>query len=126
MALSGGEDPRLLLDGHAYGFGTDGAAGAVADAAAWEALPGKVRRYDEERDDDACAFLGDGHLHTVDEATGSDLVSFHTGGDGTWPVRLGRSAAGDVVSVLVVTSYLQRRAGRRRAGSRSRVMVRRR
>lgn len=106
LALSGDEDPRLLLDGHAYGFGTDSAAGGVADAAAWETLSGKVRCYYEDQDGSACVSIDDGHLHAVDEATGSDLVSFCTGGDGTWPVWLGRSAAGDVVSVLVVTSYL--------------------
>ncbi|MFD6551481.1 DUF4241 domain-containing protein [Streptomyces sp. NPDC058398] len=106
LALSGGEDPRLLLDGHAYGFGTDGATGAFADAGAWETLSGRVRRYHEERDDAACESVGDGHLRAVDEATGSDLVSFCTGGDGTWPVWLGRSAAGELVAVVVVTSYL--------------------
>ncbi|MGW4021877.1 DUF4241 domain-containing protein [Streptomyces sp. NPDC005009] len=106
LALSEGEDPRLLLDGHAYGFGTDGAADCFADAAAWETLSGKARRYYEERDGDACVTLGDGHIRAVDEATGSDLVSFYTGGDGTWPVWLGRSAAGELVSVVVITSYL--------------------
>ncbi|MFD7704196.1 DUF4241 domain-containing protein [Streptomyces caelestis] len=106
LALSEGEDARLLLDGHAYGFGTDSATGSVADAAAWETLSGKVRRHHEEQDDDACVSLGDGHIRAVDETTGSDLVTFCTGGDGTWPVWLGRSAAGDVVSVLVITSYL--------------------
>ncbi|CAL9610634.1 hypothetical protein SUDANB176_05622 [Streptomyces sp. enrichment culture] len=106
LALSGDEDPRLLLDGHAYGFGTDGAAGGFADAAAWKTLSGKVRRYYEEQDDGACESLGDGRIRAVDEATGSDLVSFCTGGDGTWPVWLGRSAAGELVSVVVITSYL--------------------
>ncbi|MEU0437731.1 DUF4241 domain-containing protein [Streptomyces sp. NPDC006290] len=106
LALSQGEDPRLLLDGHAYGFGTDGAAGGFADAAAWETLSGRVRRYYEDRDDDACESVGDGYVRAVDEATGGDLVLFYTGGDGTWPVWLGRSAAGELVSVVVVTSYL--------------------
>lgn len=106
LALSEDEDPRLLLDGHVYGFGTDSAAGGVADAAAWETLSSKVRRHYEEQDDDACVSIDDGHLRAVDETTGSDLVSFCTGGDGTWPVWLGRSATGDVVSVVVITSYL--------------------
>lgn len=106
LALSEGEDPRLLLNGHAYGFSTDGAAGSFADAAAWETLSGKVRRYYEAQDDGACESVSDGHIHAVDEATGSNLVSFCTGGDGTWPVWLGRSAAGELVSVVVITSYL--------------------
>ncbi|MFF3892853.1 hypothetical protein ACFYY3_06610 [Streptomyces sp. NPDC001812] len=50
--------------------------------------------------------LGDGCLRALDEATGSDLVSFCTGGDGTWPVWLRRSAAGELVSVVIITSYL--------------------
>ncbi|GAB2800782.1 hypothetical protein GCM10027073_36260 [Streptomyces chlorus] len=95
-----------LPDGHAYGFSTDGAAGGFADAAAWETLSGKVRRYYEEQDDGACEPISDGHIRAVDEVTGSDLVSFCTGGDGTWPVWLGRSAAGELVSVVVITSYL--------------------
>ncbi|WP_244302678.1 DUF4241 domain-containing protein [Streptomyces viridosporus] len=107
LALSEGEDPRLLLDGHAYGFGTDGAAGSFADAAAWDVLSDRVRHFSAEDDDDGgCESLGDGHVRAVDEATGSDLVSFCTGGDGTWPVWLGRSAAGELVSVVVITSYL--------------------
>lgn len=106
LALSEGEDTRLLLDGHAYGFSTDGAAGSFADAAAWETLADKVRRFYKEQDRDACTSLGDGYLRAVDEASGSDLVTFYTGGDGTWPVWLGRSATGALVSVVVVTSYV--------------------
>ncbi|MGV9453751.1 DUF4241 domain-containing protein [Streptomyces sp. NPDC003635] len=103
LALSEGEDPRLLLDGHAYGFGTDGAAGSFADAAAWETLSDKARRHYE--DHTACESLGNGYVRAVDQTTGSDLVTFCTGGDGTWPVWLGRSAAGTLVSVVVITSY---------------------
>ncbi|WAZ19140.1 DUF4241 domain-containing protein [Streptomyces cinnabarinus] len=106
LALSEGEDPRLLLDGHAYGFSTDGAAGSFADAAAWETLSAKVGRYYKEQDTDACESIGEGHLRATDEATGADLVSFYTGGDGTWPVWLGRSGSGELVSVVVITSYL--------------------
>ncbi|MGV9994721.1 DUF4241 domain-containing protein [Streptomyces sp. NPDC003374] len=105
-ALSEGEDPRLLLDGHAYGFSTDAATGSFADAAAWETLSGKVGRHYEEQDDGACESIGNGRIRAVDEATGSDLVSFCTGGDGTWPVWLGRSATGELVSIVVITSYL--------------------
>ncbi|SNS15107.1 DUF4241 domain-containing protein [Actinacidiphila glaucinigra] len=106
LALSEGDDPRLLLDGHAYGFGTDGASGSFADAAAWETLSEKVRRCFEEQDDDVCESVADGHIRAVDEATGGELVTFCTGGDGTWPVWLGRSAAGALVSVVVITAYL--------------------
>ncbi|MCX4742521.1 DUF4241 domain-containing protein [Streptomyces antibioticus] len=47
LALSEGEDPRLLLDGHAYGFDTDTASGGFADAAAWESA--RRRREDREQ-----------------------------------------------------------------------------
>ncbi|MEU1616859.1 DUF4241 domain-containing protein [Streptomyces sp. NPDC005722] len=106
LALGEGEDPRLLLDGHAYGFGTDTATGGFADAGAWETLSGKVRRHYEEQDDVSCESIDEGHLRAVDETTGSDLVAFCTGGDGTWPVWLGRDAAGALVSVTVITAYL--------------------
>ncbi|GGL86801.1 hypothetical protein GCM10010129_33250 [Streptomyces fumigatiscleroticus] len=104
MALSERDDPRLLLDGHAYGFATDGAAGGFADASAWDTLSAKVRRYHEEDDDTAAEPISDGCLRVTDEETGSDLVSFCTEGDGTWPVWLGRSATGEPVAVAVVTS----------------------
>ncbi|MFJ8794945.1 DUF4241 domain-containing protein [Streptomyces sp. NPDC102462] len=81
-ALSESEDPRLLLDGHAYGFSTDAATGSFADAAAWETLSGKVGRHYEEQDDGACESIGNGRIRAVDVATGSDLVSFCTGATG--------------------------------------------
>ncbi|MFD4956567.1 DUF4241 domain-containing protein [Streptomyces sp. NPDC058451] len=78
LALSEGEDSRLLLDGHAYGFSTDGAAGGFADAATWEMLSEKVGRYYEEQNDGACESISDGHIRAVAEAIESNLVSFHT------------------------------------------------
>ncbi|MGW5639681.1 DUF4241 domain-containing protein [Streptomyces sp. NPDC003832] len=107
LALAEGEDPRLLLDGHGYGFGTDTATGGFADAVAWRALAERFRRFhDEEQDDDACEEIDESHVRVADRESGSDLVSFPTGGDGTWPVWLGRSATGATVSVVVVTTYL--------------------
>ncbi|MFE9880652.1 DUF4241 domain-containing protein [Streptomyces sp. NPDC005784] len=106
MGLSEGDDPRLLLDGHAYGFGTDGASGGFADASGWKVLSGKIRRYYEEGDESAAEFVTDGCLRATDEETGGDLVSFYTEGDGTWPVWLGRSATGELVAVTVITSWL--------------------
>ncbi|MFE1442303.1 DUF4241 domain-containing protein [Streptomyces sp. NPDC058739] len=106
LALSEGDDPRLLPDGHAYGFETDTASGGFADAAVWESVSGEIGRHYGQRGSDRCTFISDGVLRVVDEATGGALVTFSTGGDGTWPVWLGRSAAGDLVSVVVITSYL--------------------
>jgi hypothetical protein len=94
MGLSEGDDPRLLLDGHAYGFGTDGAAGSFADASGWETPSEKYRSFLTGRDESAAVSIADGCIRASDEETGSDLVSFYTGGDGTYPVWLGRSATG--------------------------------
>ncbi|MFD9459475.1 DUF4241 domain-containing protein [Streptomyces sp. NPDC060027] len=109
MGLGEGEDPRLLLDGHAYGFGTDAATGGFADASGWKVLSGKIRRYYDEGDESAAEFVTDGCLRATDEETGGDLVSFCTGGDGTWPVWLGRSATGELVAVAVITSFVDLR-----------------
>ncbi|MFD7409611.1 DUF4241 domain-containing protein [Streptomyces sp. NPDC059866] len=106
MGLSEGDDPRLLLDGHAYGFGTDGAAGSFADASGWARLSGKYRSFLMDRDASAAENIADGCIHAADEETGGDLVSFHTGGDGTYPVWLGRSDSGELVAVAVITSWL--------------------
>ncbi|MET8640543.1 hypothetical protein ACWEQ2_00620 [Streptomyces sp. NPDC004096] len=40
------------------------------------------------------------------ERAGSDLVSFCTGGDGTYPVWLGRSITRKPACVVVVITYL--------------------
>ncbi|WP_107459278.1 DUF4241 domain-containing protein [Streptomyces colonosanans] len=106
MGLSEGDDPRLLLDGHAYGFGTDVAAGGFADASGWRTLSAKIRRYYEESDESHAESVTDGCICVTDEETGGDLVTFSTEGDGTWPVWLGRSATGELVSVSVITSWV--------------------
>ncbi|MET8952144.1 DUF4241 domain-containing protein [Streptomyces sp. NPDC004393] len=105
MGLSEGDDPRLLLDGHAYGFGTDGAAGSFADASGWETLSEKYRSFLMDSDGSAADNIADGCVHATDEETGSDLLSFYTGGDGTYPVWLGRSDSGELVAVAVITSW---------------------
>ncbi|MEU9381473.1 DUF4241 domain-containing protein [Streptomyces sp. NPDC048279] len=106
LALSEEDDVRLLREDEIFGFDTDGAAGAFADASGWEELADKYRRYLVEQEDNAGETVSDGYMRTTDEATGSDLVSFYTGGDGTYPVWLGRASTGKPVSVVVVVSYL--------------------
>ncbi len=107
LALASGEDVRLLHDGGGFGFGTDGALGSFADASGWDTHVDQVmtyyRRHSEKVPVD---FVADGHLRSVDESTGSDLICFPTAGDGGYPVWLGRSASGEAVSFVVVTDYL--------------------
>ncbi|WP_217238374.1 DUF4241 domain-containing protein [Streptomyces sp. AC555_RSS877] len=106
LALTAEDDARLLRDGEIFGFDTDGAAGSFSDAAHWEVLADQYRRYLVEQEDGAGESLGDGHIRTTDEATDSDLVSSCTGGDGTYPVWLGRSSTGQLACVVVVVGYL--------------------
>lgn len=106
MGLGAGEDPRLLLDGEAYGFVTDAAQGAFADASGWDPLSGTFRRYYDGEGDHGVEEVRTGTMRVADRKTGGDLVTFCTCGDGAWPVWLGRSASGDVVSVVVVTDWL--------------------
>ncbi len=106
LATAAGDDVRLPRDDEIVGFGTDGAAGAFADASGWDVLADRYRRYLDEEDDDAGETLDEGYLRTTDEVTSGDLVSFLTEGDGTLPVWLGRSRTGDPVSVVVVTDWL--------------------
>ncbi|WP_338698327.1 DUF4241 domain-containing protein [Streptomyces sp. Q6] len=106
LALTEEDDPRLLREGEFFGFDTDCAAGAFADASGWEVLADKYRLYLVEQEDDAGETLSEGYLRTTDDVTGSDLVSFYTGGDGTYPVWMGRASTGKPVCVVVLTAYL--------------------
>ncbi|MEU6505894.1 DUF4241 domain-containing protein [Streptomyces sp. NPDC046942] len=107
LALAEGEDARLLRDDEAYGFPTDAALGSFADSAAWSVLADKYRRYSMEGEEDAGEPVSDSsYVRTSDSATGGDLIHFPTGGDGVWPVWLGRSAAGKPVAIAVACVYL--------------------
>ncbi|MGW2896765.1 DUF4241 domain-containing protein [Streptomyces sp. NPDC001212] len=106
LGLAEVDDARLPRDGEIFGFDIDGAAGSFADASAWEALADKYRRCHVDREYGAAESISDGYIRTTDEATGSDLVSFCTSGDGTIPVWLGHSNTGNLVCVVVVVDYL--------------------
>jgi hypothetical protein len=107
LALAEGEDSRLLREGEAYGFGTDGATGCFADASAWESLAHAYYRYLAEQEGDAGEPLGEeedgeGYVRTRDEDAEADLVSFYTDGDGRYPVWLGYTHSDQIGSVAVV------------------------
>ncbi|THA78677.1 DUF4241 domain-containing protein [Streptomyces sp. A0592] len=107
MALGVDDDPRLFIEGQIAGFGTDGATGCFADAGAWERLVALYERglIHGEPDLEGYEDVDDGSLimqRTWDAASGGELLAFATAGDGTYPVWLGRSEAGDVVAVVVL------------------------
>ncbi|MFD7451073.1 DUF4241 domain-containing protein [Kitasatospora sp. NPDC059827] len=109
MALGEGHDLRLLRDGEAYGFSTDGATGCFADAGAWPVLQERFRRALVDRDEEAGEDLDSDSgffLRTVDEESGADLLAFATDSDGTHPVWLGLDGSGGVVCVIVQVDWL--------------------
>jgi hypothetical protein len=88
MALRAGQDPRTLPDGGFFGFGVDAGAGCFFDAAAASALARRttefVLGYEESRE-------------LTDDASGANLIAFSSGwGDGSYPVWIGRTAAGAI------------------------------
>ncbi|WP_030965483.1 DUF4241 domain-containing protein [Streptomyces sp. NRRL S-378] len=107
MALAADDDPRLFIENQITGFDTDGATGCFADAGAWEPLVALYVRglIQGEPDLDGYEDIDDGSLfmqRTWDEASGGELMAFATTGDGTYPVWLGRSDAGELVAVVVL------------------------
>ncbi|MGW2823683.1 DUF4241 domain-containing protein [Streptomyces sp. NPDC001443] len=108
MALRPDDDPRLLLEDGISGFDTDGATGCFADAGAWEPLIALFEKGliqgDLNLDPDLYEDINDSMymLRTRDRASGGELVAFATTGDGTYPVWVGRSEAGEVVGVVVL------------------------
>ncbi|MFD0355841.1 DUF4241 domain-containing protein [Streptomyces sp. NPDC127110] len=107
MALGADDDPRLFIEDQMAGFTTDGATGCFADAGSFEALVSLFERglIKGEPDLDGYEDLDDGSMfmhRTRDAATGGELMAFATTGDGTYPVWLGRSEAGELVSVVVL------------------------
>ncbi|THA85603.1 DUF4241 domain-containing protein [Streptomyces sp. A0592] len=107
MALAPEDDVRLLEDGHVYGFGTDGATGAFADAGAWVPLQERVHQVVDHTDQDGEDFTGSMFLlRTREPESGAELVAFAVCSDGCHPVWVGRSADGDVVGVVVVVDEM--------------------
>ncbi|WP_327302156.1 DUF4241 domain-containing protein [Streptomyces sp. NBC_01298] len=108
MALRPEDDPRLFIENQISGFDTDGATGCFADAGAWEPLLALFEKgliqADPDLDPDAYEDISDSMylLRTRDQATGGELAAFATTGDGTYPVWVGRTEAGEVVGVVVL------------------------
>ncbi|MFJ5900915.1 DUF4241 domain-containing protein [Streptomyces sp. NPDC093064] len=108
MARRPVDDPRLLRENEIFGFDTDGATGCFADAGAWEPLLALFEKGliqgDADLDPDVYEDISDSMylLRTRDQASGGELAAFATTGDGTYPVWVGRSEAGEVVGVVVL------------------------
>ncbi|MFE5794250.1 DUF4241 domain-containing protein [Streptomyces sp. NPDC056503] len=108
MASRPDDDPRLLTENGIFGFVTDGATGCFADAGAWEPLLALFEKGliqgDPDLGPDVYEDISDSMylLRARDQASGGELVAFATTGDGTYPVWVGRSEAGEVVGVVVL------------------------
>ncbi|MET9852142.1 DUF4241 domain-containing protein [Streptomyces sp. NPDC006450] len=108
MALRSQDDTRLFIENQISGFVTDGATGCFADAGAWEPLLALFEKVmaqaDPDLDPDVYEDINDSMylLRTRDKASGGELATFATTGDGTYPVWVGRTEAGDVVAVVVL------------------------
>ncbi|MFE9775751.1 DUF4241 domain-containing protein [Streptomyces sp. NPDC005931] len=114
MAFRPDDDPRLLRQDGIFGFDTDGATGCFADAGAWEPLLELFERGlvqgDPDLDPDEYEDINHNDsmylLRTRDRTSGGELVAFATTGDGTYPVWVGRSEAGEVVGVVVLVERM--------------------
>ncbi|WP_240136185.1 DUF4241 domain-containing protein [Streptomyces sp. MUM 178J] len=80
--------------------------GGFADAEAWPVLAGRYREALEENLPGVVEDLPDCFGRVPDEELAADLVQFWTGGDGTYPVWVGRGESGEVTSVVVETGCL--------------------
>lgn len=88
MALRAGEDPRMLPDGGFFGFGVDAGTGCFFDAAVASALAHQTREF---------VLAPEESRELTDDASGANLIAFSSGwGDGSYPVWIGRTAAGDI------------------------------
>jgi len=92
MALRPGEDLRTLPDDGFFGFGVDSGTGCFYDASAAPALAPLAEGF----------VLGhETTAEITDQESGANLIAFHSGwGDGSYPVWIGRTAAGDIACFI--------------------------
>lgn len=93
LALQPQQEPRLLGAGQFYGFGVDSGTGAFLDASGCEALERAVEDHWSQQD----GAPQPQYPQISDESTGTNLFIYSSGGgDGSYPVWIGRDAAGEV------------------------------
>lgn len=98
LALRPGQDPRLLGASEYYGFTVDSGTGAFLDAASTTALAAYQDADDAEQ--------AEATIPTGQEA---DLLTYTSGrGDGSYPVWIGRDAAGEVTCFIADMRLLGR------------------
>ncbi|MFE5810719.1 DUF4241 domain-containing protein [Streptomyces sp. NPDC056491] len=106
MALGPRDDTLRLRAGEAFGFDTDGATGAFGDAGVWQDLRDQLERSNWRGSPEADKLTDSvAGMHLDGGGLGADLAVFCTGGDGVYPVWVGRSASGEVVCVDVQTAF---------------------
>lgn len=92
MALRPGEDPRTLRDNEYFGFGVDWGTGCFYDASSAAALAPLTGEF---------VLGGEMAAELTDEKSGANLIAFESGwGDGSYPVWIGRTAAGDIACFI--------------------------
>jgi Protein of unknown function (DUF4241) len=114
MALRPGENLADLGPGEFYGFAVDAAVGAFLDESAVAPLSRRVEQLEEpeefESDEMNTATINGEAVNIVlDQATGLNVVAFPCGmGDGTYPVWIGRTSAGDPTCFIADLEILSR------------------
>jgi hypothetical protein len=95
LALTPGQDPRVLGENEFYGFGVDSGTGCFFDAAARTAFE-KILDVDADEGliDDV---MGAKTAVIADPESDATLVAYASGwGDGSYPTWIGRTASGEV------------------------------
>ncbi|MFD9600866.1 DUF4241 domain-containing protein [Streptomyces sp. NPDC056708] len=105
MAIPPGEDVRLLRDGQYLGFDVDSATGCFVDSTARTELGRRYMRALTSGGGEDVHDTDDGYSKVTDDATGAELVTFMLGGDGVYPVWVGRGDTGEVTTVIVANSF---------------------
>ncbi len=106
-ALRSGQDTRMLPDGHFFGFDVDSGIGAFFDARDADALTSEFQRIFAVDDPFPATAAPRCFAVSIDDSgTGTNLVAYRSGlGDGSYPVWIGRDAAGRIVSVIAECSW---------------------
>lgn len=97
LAVTPGQDTRLLGHGEFYGFGVDSGTGAFLDASGCAPLADAVERHWQDSPSNETTE----YPEISDAATGTNLFIYSAGrGDGCYPVWIGRDTEGEVTCFI--------------------------